>query len=120
MSNIFININPKELIKRLFNSGFMHVFIANSFSQLVAFCGAIAYARLLGQHNFGIYSFCYSIITFFLLLNGFGAASGVLQFVSRAKQNSTQLAYLSYSIRLGIIFNVLLSIGIFSDRKSVV
>jgi O-antigen/teichoic acid export membrane protein len=46
-------------------------------------------------------------------MNGFGAASGVLQFVSRANDDITRLSYLKYSIILGIVFNCGLSVGIF-------
>lgn len=81
-------------------------------SYLVAFCGSITYARLMGVHDFGVYSFSYNIITFFLLVNGFGAASGVLQFVSKSSDYNEQLSYLKYSIKLGIGFNFLLTIGI--------
>lgn len=93
-------------------SGFLYVFSANMVSYLVAFCGSIAYARLLGVHDFGVYAFSYNIITFFLLVNGFGAASGVLQFVSRSSNYAEQLSYLKYSAKLGISFNLFLSIGI--------
>jgi O-antigen/teichoic acid export membrane protein len=103
----------QQLFKKIIQSGFAHVFIANSFSYFVTFCASIAYARLLGTYNFGIYSFCYSIITFFLLVNGFGAASGILQFVSKSSEHTEQLSYLKYSIKLGILFNLGLSIIIF-------
>lgn len=98
--------------QKIVSSGFLHVFSANIVSYLVAFCGSIAYARLMGVHDFGIYAFSYNIITFFLLVNGFGAASGVLQFVSRSSNSAVQLSYLKYSLKLGIGFNILLSIGI--------
>ncbi|MCC2625133.1 MAG: hypothetical protein K0R14_1006 [Burkholderiales bacterium] len=101
------------LRQKLVLSGFLHVFSANIISYFVAFCGSIAYARLLGARDFGIYAFSYNIITFFLLVNGFGAASGVLQFVSRNPSNSgLQLSYLKYSFKLGLSFNLLLSLGI--------
>lgn len=103
----------KKGIASAFNSGFIHVFFANIFSQLVAFCGSIIYVRLMGPHQFGIYTFSYTIISFFLLFNGFGAASGVLQFVSRSTDELTRLSYLKKSITLGILFNCILSIGIF-------
>ena len=103
----------QKAIRRAFSSGFIDVFVANVISQLVAFSGSIFYVRLLGTHQFGIYTFSYTIISFFLLVNGFGAASGVLQFVSRASDNATRLSYLKQSVVLGIVFNSLLSIGIF-------
>ncbi|MFN8769546.1 MAG: oligosaccharide flippase family protein [Neisseriaceae bacterium] len=86
------------------------MFIATLFSNFVAFCASIAYAHLMQVNEFGIYSFCYSIITFCLLVNGFGAASGVLQFVSKIENKELQLSYLRYAMRLGIIFNILISI----------
>ncbi|MCE3269345.1 MAG: hypothetical protein K0R49_1597 [Burkholderiales bacterium] len=98
--------------KKIVSSGFLHVFSASVVSYLVAFCGSIAYARLMGVHDFGVYTFSYNIITFFLLVNGFGAASGILQFVSRSSDTNLQLSYLKYSIKLGISFNILLSVGI--------
>lgn len=82
------------------------------FSYLVAFGGAVVYARLLGKEEFGIYSFANNIIQFFLLVNGFGVASGVLQFVSMAKSFSTKQSYLRYSMVVGLLFNLLLSAGI--------
>jgi len=100
------------LWQKIVSSGFLHVFSANMVSYLVAFCGSIAYARLMGVHDFGVYAFSYNIITFFLLVNGFGAASGVLQFASRSSNSDLQLSYLKYSLKLGIGFNILLSIGI--------
>lgn len=103
----------KQVIVRAFSSGFVYVFLANIVSQMVTFCGSIFYVRLLGPSQFGIYTFSYTIISFFLLMNGFGAASGILQFVSRAPDNVTSLSYLKQSIIIGVIFNSALSIGIF-------
>ena len=100
-------------LQKLISSGFIHVFSANIVSQLVAFSGSIIYIHLLGPHQFGIYAFAYTIITFFLLLNGFGAASGILQFVSKANNEITALSYLKYAMYLGVLFNCGLSIGIF-------
>lgn len=105
--------NIRLALGRIMSSGFVHVFSANIISQLVAFSGSIIYVRLMGPHQFGIYAFAYTIISFFLLVNGFGAASGVLQFVSKAPNEQTGLSYLKYSIMIGILFNCLLSIGIF-------
>ncbi len=87
--------------------------MANIISQLVAFSGSIIYVHLMNQQQFGIYAFAYTIISFFLLLNGFGAASGVLQFVSAAKNELEGLAYFKYALRLGVVFNGGLALGIF-------
>ena len=92
---------------------FFIVIFSNIFSQLIAFGGTIVYARLLDIKQFGLYSFSYSIISFFLLFNGFGAASGILQYVSKANNQENKLGYLRFSFKLGILFNSCLSIIIF-------
>ncbi|MFN7094558.1 MAG: oligosaccharide flippase family protein, partial [Burkholderiales bacterium] len=102
----------KTRLTKVIASGFIQVFFANIVSYLVAFCGSIIYVRLMGAHEFGIYTFSYNIISFFLLVNGFGAASGVLQFVSRTENKPLGLAYLKFSMRLGIVFNCFLSLVI--------
>ena len=103
-----------QLLQKTISSGFLYVFIANIFAYFVAFCGSIIYARLMGRHDFGVYSFAFNVVSFFLLVNGFGVASGILQYVSKSKNPELQLSYLKFSIKVGAIFNSLLSIGIFS------
>ena len=97
---------------KLAKSGFIYVFSAQIISYLVAFGASIAYAHLLSANEFGIYSFCYTIITFCLLVNGFGAASGVLQFVSQQTNTQIQIAYVKLAMRIGIAFNLFISLFI--------
>ena len=103
----------KNLLQKSITSGFLYVFSANIFAYLVAFCGAIIYARLMGSHEYGVYSFTYNIISFFLLVNGFGVASGILQYVSKYKDTALQLSYLKFSMSMGVMFNGALSLAIF-------
>ncbi len=108
-----LSINQlKNNVHKLAQSGFLYVFFANMFSYMVTFCATISYSRLLTPNDFGVFSFCYSIITFCLLLNGLGASSGVLQFISKLERSQEQTAYLKFAMRLGMGFNLLISIGI--------
>lgn len=83
--------------------------IANVFSYFIAFCGSIIYVHMLGKINFGLYTFSFNIISLFLLVNGFGAASGVLQYVSRSEDDEVRQSYLRLSFHLGSIFNAAIS-----------
>lgn len=89
---------------------FALVLIANLFSYLITFCGSIIYVRLLGKTEFGLYTFAFGIVSLFLLVNGFGAASGVLQYVSRAKSDDEKLAYLHFAFKSGVIFNFFIGV----------
>ncbi len=101
-------------MKKIINvikSPFILNLIANCIAQLVTFGGMIIYPHLLSHNDFGLYSFCYNIINLFLLFNGFGATSGILQFVSKNYNNKIlQLKYLKKAFYLGIIFNIFISI----------
>lgn len=91
-------------------SEFMLVLIANIFSYLIAFSGSVIYVRMLGKTDFGLYTFAFGIVSLFLLVNGFGAASGVLQYVSRAKSDSERLGYLNFAFVAGVSCNLIISI----------
>lgn len=93
-----------------FKSEFVLVLFANLFSYLIAFSGSVIYVRLLGKAEFGIYTFAFGIVSLFLLVNGFGAASGVLQYVSKAKTASERDGYLNFAFRSGFFFNLVISL----------
>lgn len=100
-----------KIVNKLKGEFFFTLF-ANIFSYLITFCGSIIYVRLLGKHDFGVYTFAFNIISLFLLLNGFGAASGVLQYVSRAKDQFERVAVLQFAFKIGIFFNLLIALFI--------
>lgn len=98
-----------KLLAKL-KSEFVLVLFANLFSYLIAFSGSVIYVRLLGKAEFGIYTFAFGIVSLFLLVNGFGAASGVLQYVSKAKSDVERSGYLNFAFRSGILFNLAISL----------
>lgn len=99
----------KKILLRI-KSDFMLVLIANLLSYTIAFSSSVIYVRILGKANFGLYTFAFGIVSLFLLVNGFGAASGVLQYVSKAKNSpKLQLSYLRFACLSGGLFNLLIS-----------
>lgn len=95
----------RNLIKRHLSTELNISVSANLFSYLVAFCASIIYVHLLGKTDFGLYTFAFNIVTLFLLLNGFGAASGVLQYVSHSTNRAAQEEYLRFAFQSGSLFN---------------
>jgi O-antigen/teichoic acid export membrane protein len=89
---------------------FALVLAANIFSYFIAFSGSVIFVRLLGKTEFGLYTFAFGIVSLFLLVNGFGAAAGVLQYVSRAKSEQERLGYLHFAFKSGALFNLLISL----------
>jgi O-antigen/teichoic acid export membrane protein len=99
----------KKFIAKL-RSDFALVLAANIFSYFIAFSGSVIFVRLLGKTEFGLYTFAFGIVSLFLLVNGFGAAAGVLQYVSRAKSEQERLGYLHFAFKSGALFNLLISL----------
>lgn len=96
-------------LTKYFYSDFTINMAANLFSYFVAFCGPVVYARMLGINQYGLYTFAFNIISLFLLFNGFGAASGILQFVSsHHNEPDKQDAYLHFAFKSGVLFNALM------------
>ncbi len=99
----------KKLSAKL-KSDFAIVMVANLLSYTIAFSSSVIYVRILGKAEFGIYTFAFGIVSLFLLLNGFGAASGVLQYVSKSRYDpKLQLAYLRFAFISGGLFNLIIS-----------
>lgn len=96
-------------IRTKLTGDFVLVLFANIFSYFIAFCGSVIYVRLLGKTDFGLYTFAFNIISLFLLINGFGAASGILQYVSRAQSEEERIGYLNFAVQSGGLFNFAIS-----------
>lgn len=98
-----------QKLNKLIKNPFVLNITANIFSYFVAFCGSIIYVHMLGETSFGLYTFSFNIISFFLLVNGFGAASGILQYVSRNDNEDIRQNYLRFAFQTGTLFNILIS-----------
>ena len=86
-------------------------------SSIIAFFFSIILARLLQPHNFGLYSFCVVVASFFILFTDFGMNSTMVRFVSnymgkgKYKKASTLIKLIfKYKIILTIVTGVLISI----------
>src|SRR3990167_4253530 len=101
-----------NIVNNKLRSEFAITIITNVFSYFVAFCGSVIYVRMLGKYEFGLYTFAFSIISLFLLVNGFGAASGILQYISNAKTDDEKHAYLHFAFKIGALFNLAISVFI--------
>lgn len=85
-------------------------------SAVIAFFFSIILARLLQPHNFGLYSFCIVVVSFFILFTDFGMNSTLIRFVAnyigkgKYRKASTLIKLIfKYKIVLIILTGVLVS-----------
>ena len=68
---------------------------------------------MISKERYGIWSYANNILSFFLLFEGLGVASGLLQFASSSKSQEEKLSYLKYALFVGTTFNLILAVIIF-------
>lgn len=108
--------NMSSLIRKakyLFKDGFFGVIFANSFNKILSFCSGIIVVRILSKNDFGNYSYVMNIVNIALMLDGLGTVTGILQFgLEYYDDRKNRDAIIRYGSRLGVIFNVFLTIFI--------
>lgn len=104
--------NTVILIKNLAQRGLMHMFGANVFNKIISFSGTILLVRILSKGEYGVYAYVQNILSFFLLLNGLGVVSGLLQYGSVYRNSPLMYAFFKYGLRRGVIANIILAFGI--------
>lgn len=103
----------KETFKKLFKTGFFHIFGAGSINRIFLALLSIVLVRLLSQENFGIYSYAYNIASFFVLFNGLGASSAFLQIGSELyKDRHSSDSFFAYAYKIGVYIDIALAIVI--------
>ena len=104
--------NTVILIKNLAQRGLMHMFGANVFNKIISFSGTILLVRILSKGEYGVYAYVQNFLSFFLLLNGLGVVSGLLQYGSVYRNSPLMYAFFKYGLRRGVIANIILAFGI--------
>jgi len=104
-------IDNKDLLF-LIKKGFFHIFSANVINKIIQFGISVVIVRLLTKEAFGMWSYANNILNVFLLVEGLGVVSGLLQFASSSDEKDVKLSYLKYALLIGAIFNTVLVAGI--------
>lgn len=108
-----MRIKENKDILFLVRNGFFHIFSANVINKIIQFGISVVIVRVITKEAFGMWSYANNILSFFLLIEGLGVVSGLLQFASAAKDKEEKLSYLKYALLVGSLFNTILAIAIF-------
>jgi len=100
----------KIMLGRLSSTGFFRIFGASTVNKVLAALLSIVLVRIMTKHDFGAWSYAYNIASFFIIFNGFGAASALLQLGSELVGAGCSAARLvTYSTRCGIVCDVVIA-----------
>lgn len=98
----------RNKIKKLYETGFFHIFSSNVINKILLFCNGIFIVRVLSKESFGVYSYSQNLLSIFLLFSGLGINNGLLQFASKSNEEEKNEIF-KFTFRLGIIINIILT-----------
>ncbi len=104
--------NTMIFVRSLLQRGLMHMFGANVLNKVISFSGSILLVRILSKGEYGVYAYVQNILSFFLLLNGLGVVSGLLQYGSVHRDTPLMYAFFRYGLKRGVVSNIVLGLGV--------
>jgi O-antigen/teichoic acid export membrane protein len=102
----------KKILLKLIKKGFFHIFGSNVINKIIQFGSSIFLVRLISKQDFGIFSYAQNILNIFMLFSGLGSTYALMQFGSQDQSVSKKNSYFRYSLKLGVLFNIVLSISL--------
>ena len=108
-----IKNNAVDAVKGLFRTGFFHIVGAGSLNKALSVLLGIILVRVLSKADYGSYAYAYNIVSFFILFNGFGVTSAVLQICSEAHKNRNRAdANFTYAYKAGVLVDCFMAVAI--------
>lgn len=113
----------RNIVNRLFSTGFFHIFGSSTINKVIGFLSSIVLVRILTKPEYGTFTYAWNKYSIIILLSGLGVESGMLQLASEHSGDADYaLKVTDYSTRFGLKVNVLLAfvllgIGLFFPLK---
>lgn len=100
-------------IKKLFKDGALHIIGAGTINKIISFCSGILIVRILSQTDYGIYTYVLNIVEIFLLTNGFGTMTGILQYGCEYKDDiKNKNGIIQFGIKIGLCTSIVIAAAI--------
>lgn len=106
-----MKLKAGALIRKLEATGFFHIFVSSVFGKIISFLSSFVLVRIISKSEYGIYTYANNILSFFLLLNGFGMVSGTMQLCSeKIDETNIQKKIYQYGCNCSMLINIFLSV----------
>ena len=100
-----------EKIKKIYLTGFFHIFGTNILNKIIAFISTSVLVRILTKSEYGVFTYSWNIYSIILLFNGFGVTSAILQICSeRGGEKEYTESVCNYGTSVGLKFDFLLTV----------
>lgn len=93
-------------------TGFFHIFGASTINKILGVVLSFVLVRILPQAEYGVYAYALNIANYFLILNGLGAVSAILQICSEEHKDKIKAnSFFAYGYKWGAIVDCLIAGG---------
>ena len=93
-----------QQIRSLLNLGFFHIVGAGTINRIISTLLSIVLVRVLSKYEYGVYSYAYNIVSYFVIINGLGATSAALQLCCECyRDQERSRSIFGYSFRVSLI-----------------
>jgi len=108
----------KGYIKKLTQTGFIHIFGSGLINKVLTFLSGIILVRLVPKQEYGAYAYAQNIFNFIMIASGLGLSSGVFQICCERRKDRADY-YFNKGLLWGIKINCILAMLIFITAQYV-
>lgn len=99
-----------KTITGLFKTGFFHIVGAGSLNKILMALLSIILVRVLTKEDYGAYAYAFNIVNFFVVFNGLGVVSAILQICSESyNDKKSSDSFFSYGYKSGLVVDCLMA-----------
>lgn len=101
-----------DSIKKHTKNGFFHIFTGNILIKAISFISSFLIVRLVTKEEYASFSYAENIYGYINLLAGLGLGAALIKVVAENENIEIRKAYTSFSLKIGLIFQLFLIICI--------
>lgn len=107
--NMEVRSAARLFVGKLRSTGFFNIVGSTLLNKVIVFLSGMILVRVLSQAEYGAYSYALNIINYFILLNGLGTSSCVVQYcVEKGEGEAAEQVY-RVLCALGLVWDVVLT-----------
>lgn len=101
-------MSGRDFVRRLKRTGFFNIVVSGMLNRVIQFLSGVILVRLLSTTEYGAYSYALNIVNYFVLINGLGMSSSIVQFcVEQSSEDGAERMYRTAS-SIGMIWDLIL------------
>ena len=101
----------KQKLKRMYDTGALHITLGTFATKFVALFGSIVVVRLLNKADKGVLDYVENIYSYAFIIAGFGLSYGVLRYLIINEDVFDKKRFFRYILRRTIVIDSLIAVG---------